>query len=194
MWGQQLISITNFTASGWLLFPAIKTRYHKTQLEGLSPEIYQHGRTGIVNSLWPGDTIWHQVPRLTLVQVIDYGYLQFKWHSVESSSMVDLQWNIWHWGSKWNLDTVCWDVVGCEWGAQALFTLGLFMFALSLVNFLSLLWSPSTNIEIFLFLLKVSFEGHIQNLQKNSCWFEIRMGFVGPILIKLGTSSIWGFL
>ena len=52
-------------------------------------------------------------------------------------------------------------------GAQPQFTLGLLMFALFLVDFLSLLLSPSTDIEIFLFLFKVSFEGHKQNLQKN---------------------------
>ena len=34
-------------------------------------------------------------------------------------------------------------------GGQPLFTLELLMFALSLVYFLSLLWRPSTNIEIF---------------------------------------------
>ena len=79
-------------------------------------------------------------------------------------------------------------------GAQPLFTLGLLMFALSLVDFLSLLLSPSIYFKIFLFLSKVSFEGHIQNLQKMSCWLKIWMGFVGPTLIKLWTSSIWGFL
>ena len=78
-------------------------------------------------------------------------------------------------------------------GAQPLFTLGLLMFALPLVDFLSLLLSPSTDIKIFLFLSKVSFEGHIQNLQKISCWFKMLIGFVGSILSKLWTSSIWGF-
>ena len=34
----------------------------------------------------------------------------------------------------------------------------------------------------FLFLSKVSFEGHKQNLQKNSCRFTTWMGFVGQIL------------
>ena len=59
-------------------------------------------------------------------------------------------------------------------GAQPLFTLGLLMFALSLVDFLSLLLSPSTHFKIFfIFLSKVSFERHIQNLQKISCWFKI---------------------
>ena len=67
-------------------------------------------------------------------------------------------------------------------------------FALSILDFLSSLLSPSTDIKIFLFLSKVSFEWHIQNLQIISCWFKIWMRFVGPILIKLGTSSIWGFL
>ena len=45
-------------------------------------------------------------------------------------------------------------------GAQPLFTLGLLMFALYLVDFLSLLLSPSTYFNIFLFLSKVSFEGY----------------------------------
>ena len=36
-------------------------------------------------------------------------------------------------------------------GGQPLFTLGLAMFALSLVDFLSLLWAPSTNICFFIF-------------------------------------------
>ena len=66
-------------------------------------------------------------------------------HSVESPSMVDPQWNIWYWGSKWNLHTVCWSAVGCEW---------LLMFALSLVDFLSLLLSPSTYFNIFYFCQK----------------------------------------
>ena len=39
-------------------------------------------------------------------------------------------------------------------GAQPLFTLGLLMFALSLVDFLSLLLSPSTDIKIFFIFVK----------------------------------------
>ena len=42
-------------------------------------------------------------------------------HSVESPSMVDPQWNIWYWGSKWNLHTVCWSAVGCEWGTTSVY-------------------------------------------------------------------------
>ena len=42
-------------------------------------------------------------------------------HSVESTSMVDPQWNIWYWGSKWNLRTVCWSAVGCEWGTTSVY-------------------------------------------------------------------------
>ena len=37
-------------------------------------------------------------------------------YSVENPSTVDPQWNILYWGSKWNLHTVCWGAVGCEWG------------------------------------------------------------------------------
>ena len=42
-------------------------------------------------------------------------------HSVESPSIVDPQWNIWYWGSKWILHTVCWSAVGCEWGTTSVY-------------------------------------------------------------------------
>ena len=42
-------------------------------------------------------------------------------HSVDSPSMVDPQWNIWYWGSKWNFHTVCWDAVGCELGTTSVY-------------------------------------------------------------------------
>ena len=34
---------------------------------------------------------------------------------------VDPQWDIWYWGSKWNLHTVCWSAVGCEWGTTSVY-------------------------------------------------------------------------
>ena len=42
-------------------------------------------------------------------------------HSVESPSMVDPQWNIWYWGSKWNLHTVFWSAAGSEWGTTPVY-------------------------------------------------------------------------
>ena len=114
-------------------------------------------------------------------------------HSVESPSMVDPQWDIWYWGSKWNLHTVCWSAVGCEWGTTSVY------FGITYVCFIPtrlpvFAVEPKYLLQCFLFLSKVSFELHIQNLQKISCWFKIWMGFVWPILIELWTSSIWGFL
>ena len=113
-------------------------------------------------------------------------------HSVESPSMVDPQWDIWYWGSKWNLHTVCWSAFGCEWGTTSVY------FGITYVCFVPsrlpvFVVEPQYLLQDFLFLSKVSFEGHIQNLQKISCWFKIWMRFVGPILIKLWTSCIWGF-
>ena len=104
-------------------------------------------------------------------------------HSVESPSMVDPQWNIWYWGSKWNLHTVCWSAVGCEWGTTSVY------FGITYVCFIPsrlpvFAVEPQYLLQYFLFLSKVSFELHIQNLQKISCWFKIWMGFVGPILIN----------
>ena len=114
-------------------------------------------------------------------------------HSVESPSMVDPQWDIWYWGSKWNLHTDCWSAVGCEWGTTSVY------FGITYVCFIPsrlpvFAVEPQYLLQDFLFLSKVSFEGHIQNLQKISCWFKIWMEFVGPILIKLWKSFIWGFL
>ena len=114
-------------------------------------------------------------------------------HSIESPSMVDPQWYIWYWGSKWNLHTVCWSAVGCEWGTTSVY------FGITYVCFIPsrlpvFAVEPQYLHQYFLFLSKVLFQLHIQNLQKISCWFKIWMGFVGPILIKLWTSSIWGFL
>ena len=68
------------------------------------------------------------------------------------------------------------------------------MFALSLVDFLSLLLSPSTYFNIFYFCQKYHLNYTYKIFKKISCWFKIWMGFVRPILIKLWTSSIWGFL
>ena len=87
-------------------------------------------------------------------------------HSVESPSMVDPQWDIWYWGSKWNLHTVCWSAVGCEWGTTSVY------FGITYVCFVPsrlpvFAVEPQYLLQDFLFLSKVSFQGHIQNLQKN---------------------------
>ena len=67
-------------------------------------------------------------------------------HSVESPSVVDPQWNI-----LYEICTQSAEMRLAVSGGQPLFTRGLLMFALSLVDFLSLLWSLSTNIEILYF-------------------------------------------
>ena len=123
-------------------------------------------------------------------------------HSVESPSMVDPQWDIWYWGSKRNLHTVCWSAVGCEqytfmgycceWGTTSVY-FGITYVCLIPSRLPVFAVEPQYLLQDFLFLSKVSFEGHIQNLQKISCWFKTWMRFVGPILIKLWTSCFWGF-
>ena len=115
------------------------------------------------------------------------------YHGVESPSMGDPQWSILYWGSKWNLNTVCLYAVGCEWGTTSVY------FGITCVCFIPsrlpvLAVEPQYQHQDFLFLLELSFERHIQNLQKNSCWFKIWMVFAGPMLRKLGNSSIWSFL
>ena len=86
-------------------------------------------------------------------------------HSVESPSMVDPQWNIWYWGSKWILHTVGWSAVGCEWGTTSVY------FGITYVCFIPsrlpvFAVEPQYLLQYLLFLWKVSFEGNIQNLQK----------------------------
>ena len=89
-------------------------------------------------------------------------------HSVESPSMVDSQWNIWHWGSKWNLHTVCWDGVGCQWGTSSVY------FGITYVCFIPsrlpvFAVEPQYRHQDFSYLSKLSFEGHIKNLYWLSC-------------------------
>ena len=86
-------------------------------------------------------------------------------HSVESPGicMVDPQWNILYWGSKWNLHTVCWGAVGCEWGITSVY------FGITFVCFIPsrlpvFAVEPQYQHRDFLSLLEISFEGHIQNL------------------------------
>ena len=146
-------------------------------------------------AIWSWSALGMLLPPI-IIMAHDYSHaLSTKnacWHSVESPSMVDTQWDIWYWGSKWNLHTVCWSAVGCEWGTTSVY------FGITYVCFIPsrlpvFAVEPKYLLQEFLFLSKVSFEGHIQNLQKISCWFKIWMRFVGPTLIKLWTSCIWGF-
>ena len=58
-------------------------------------------------------------------------------------------------------------------GAQTLFTLGLLMFALSLVDFLSLLLSPSIYFKIFHFCQKY----HLKNTYKIFKKFHVGLKF-----------------
>ena len=60
-------------------------------------------------------------PKVPLIMMTSSNGNIFVVHSVESPSMVDPQWNIWYWGSKWNLHTVCWSAVGCEWGTTSVY-------------------------------------------------------------------------
>ena len=61
-------------------------------------------------------------------------------------------------------------------GAQPLFTLGLLMFALSLVDFLSLLLSPSTYFKIFYFCQKYNLKDTYKIFFFLSCLFDGPLG------------------
>ena len=83
-----------------------------------------------------------------------YIYSPHRIHSVESPSMVDPQWNIWYWGSKWNLHTVCWSAFGCEWGTTFVYFGITYVCFIPVFIFLSLLLSPSTYFNILYFCEK----------------------------------------
>ena len=79
---------------------------------------------------------------------------------------VDPQRNTLYWEAKWNLHTVCWGAVGCEWGTTS------FLFGITYVFFI-FSRIPVFNVEpqnqhrdFFLFLSKIWFKGHTQNLKK----------------------------
>ena len=86
-------------------------------------------------------------------------------HSFEIPSTVDPQWNILCWGSKWNLQTVCWGEVGCEWGTTYVY-LGIDYVCFIPSRLPVFTAEPQYQHLDFLFLWKVSFEGHAQNLKK----------------------------
>ena len=88
-------------------------------------------------------------------------------HSIESPGTLDPQWNIWYWGSKWNVHTVCRDAVGCGWATTSVY------FRITYVCFIPsrlpvFAVEPRYRLQYFLFLCKESFEGHTQHLQKNN--------------------------
>ena len=124
----------------------------------------------------------------------EFDFILTSWlQSVETPSKVDPQWNILYWGSGWILITACLVAVGCEWGTTSVY------FGIIYVCFVPRILpvftvGPKCQHRFFLFMSKISFEGHKQILQNIPCRFKTWMGFVGQILIKLKTSFIRGFL
>ena len=93
-------------------------------------------------------------------------------HSVESPSTVDPS-GIYGIEGPSEICTQSAEVRLAVSGAQPLFTLGLLMFALSLVDFLSLLLSPSTYFKIFYFCQKY----HLKDTYKIFKKFHVGLKF-----------------
>ena len=123
---------------------------------------------------------------------MEWNYLSIpkRHHSVEIPSVIYPQWNVLYRGSKWIFHTVCWDAVGCECGTTSVY------FRITHVCFIPST-RPVTAVEPqyqhHFFVQTIISRAHTKS-SKNSCRFKTLMGFVAQILIKLGTSSIWGFL
>ena len=112
---------------------------------------------------------------------------------LETSSMVDPQWNMLYWRSRCDLHTVCWDAVGWEWGTTSVY------FGIIYVCYIASILpvfavGPHYQHWLFSFMSKISFKGQKHNLRKIPYMFKTWMGYVIQILIKLETSFIHGFL
>ena len=113
-------------------------------------------------------------------------------HSVEAPSIVESQWNMLYWGSRWTFHTVCWGAVGCEWGATFVY------FGIIYVCFIPIIlhvfdMGPQYQHWFFYSCQKYHLKDKRKIFKNIPCWYKTWMGVVTQILIKLETSSIWGF-
>ena len=95
-------------------------------------------------------------------------------HSVKNASMVDPQWDILYWGSKWIFITVSWSGVGCEWGTTSVY-FGITYVCFILSRLPTFAVEPQYQHRNFLFLSKVSFEEHTKS-KKNPVGLKLEWG------------------
>ena len=93
--------------------------------------------------------------------------MQFLEHSVETPSMLDTQWNMLYWGSKWNLQTVCWGAALCEWGTTSVY------FGITYIPFISsrlpsclCCGAPVTTSGFFIFVKSIIWRTLTKSLKK----------------------------
>ena len=130
-----------------------KTSDILAMLRKMKPRSYSdvviHVGTNDTSTKFPKDKIIQNMSN-----IIDRAKTIAATHSVESPSTVDPQWDIWYWGSKWNLHTVCWSAVGCEWGTTSVY------FGITYVCFIPsrlpvFAVEPQYLLQDFLFLSKI---------------------------------------
>ena len=102
------------------------------------------------------------------------------------------QWNMWYWMSKCIFHTVCWGAIDCEWGTKSIYFEILFVYFITMILLLSLLWGPST--DFFFNFCPKFYVKDTNKIFKNPCRFRTWIGFIVQILIKLETSFIQGLL
>ena len=155
--------------------------------------------TNFIQHKWmqlPYQVYMHLVKILTLYSwyIMKYRHARRHPHSVENPRIYSVEYIVLRVQVKFAC-TVCWGVVGCDWGTTCVY-FGIIHVCLILSRLPVYTVEPQYQHWDFLLLsnhANVSFEGHTKSLKK-SCQFKIWMGFVGQILIKLRTFSIWGFL
>ena len=113
--------------------------------------------------------------------------------TIALKSMIDPQWNMMYWRSRCNFHTVCWGAVGFEWATTSVYFGITFVCSIPRILPVFVVGSQFQH-RFFIYVKKISFEGHKQNLQKIPCTLKSWMGLVIQILIKLETSFIRAFL
>ena len=92
------------------------------------------------------------------IKITDKAYIST--HSVETLSILDIQWTVVYWRSRCNLHIVCWGKVGCEWGTiRVYFGVTCVCFITRIVPVLPQGLRPTS---IFLFMSKY----HLKNTNK----------------------------
>ena len=102
------------------------------------------------------------------IKITDEAYISTQ--SVETLSILDIQWTVVYWRSRCNLHIVCWGKVGCEWGTiRVYFGVTCVCFIPRIVPVLPQGLRPTS---IFFIYVKISFEEHKQNLKKKPFRFN----------------------
>ena len=97
--------------------------------------------------------------------------------------MVELQWNILYWRSKWIFHVVFWSVLGCDWGTTSVyFGIAYVCFKPSRIPVFGV--CPNTNIYSFYFCQKYQLKD--THILKNPCRYKTWKGVCRTNIDQIG--------